>query len=156
MYWTVVQAQPMNERRALWHLRRQGFETYAPREKITRIARGKKLHTSRWLFPRYIFVWVVEQWHALFNTFGIARVLMTGEHPARLPEGWVDDMRKREHNGLIELKKARFAVGQRVQISSGLFAGARGLYQGMTSRQREIVLVEAMGCRVEVAPGLLR
>jgi len=146
----------MCERRALWHLAWQGFTTYAPREKITRIKSGKKHHTSRWLFPRYIFVWVAEQWHALFSTIGVARVLMTGEQPARLPDGWVEDMRKREHNGLIELKRARFKVGQRVQISSGLFAGAHGLYQGMTSKQREIVLVEALGCRVEVAPGLLR
>ena len=154
-YWTVVQAQPMCERRALWHLDFQGFKTYAPREKITRVKRGRKVAAARWLFPRYIFVWVVDQWHELFSTIGISKVLMTGERPAHLPERWITDMKSKERNGLITLPKHRFDIGQRVVVFSGPFAGQRGMYYGQGSRQREIVLLEALG-RVELAPGLLR
>ena len=145
----------MCERRALWHLTFQGFTTYAPREKVTRIIRGKKTTTSRYLFPRYLFVWIGDQWHRLFSTIGISRVLMTGQQPARLPDGWVETMRGTERNGLITLSKHRFKIGQPVQVTSGLLIGARGLYQGMTSRQREVVLLEALGT-VELQPGLLR
>ncbi len=154
-YWSVVQAQPMNERRALWHLAFQGFDTYAPREKITRIKRGHKTTTSRYLFPRYIFVWITEQWHKLFSITGLSRVLMTGEQPARLPNGWVDGMRATERNGLIVLPKHRFKIGQSVTVGSGLLMGQHGLYQGMGPRQREIVLLDVLGS-VELAPGLLR
>jgi transcription antitermination factor NusG len=154
VYWAVVQSQPMCERRALWHLNFQGFTAYAPREKIIRVSRGKKIAAWRWLFPRYIFVWITTQWHALFSTIGVARVLMTGDKPSKLPERWIKEMRAQEHNGLITLPKHRFKIGTKVQVTSGLLAGQKGLYQGMTSRQREIVLLETLG-RVELASGLL-
>ena len=145
----------MCERRALWHLARQGFKTYAPREKIIRIVRGRKTTCARYIFPRYLFVWIADQWHALFNTIGITKVLMTADQPARLPDGWVEGMRSQERNGLLTLPKHRFKIGQRVTITTGLLAGSKGMYQGMTSRQREIVLLETLG-RVELASGLLR
>jgi len=155
VHWTVVNTQPMCERRALWHLARQGFTAYAPKEKIIRMVRGRKTTCARFIFPRYLFVAIADQWHALFNTVGITRVLMTGDQPSKLPDGWVEDMRARERNGLVSLPKHRFKIGQRVEVGSGLLAGVKGLYQGMTSRQREIVLLETLG-RVELAPGLLR
>jgi transcription antitermination factor NusG len=64
-------------------------------------------------------------------------------------------MKAKEHNGLIELHRNRFLKGQKVQVTGGLFIGQRGIYQGTTPRQREIILLEALG-RVELAPGLLR
>ena len=155
MYWSVVNTQPMAERRALWHLEWQGFKCYAPREKIIRIKRGRKVPAARWLFPRYVFVWIVDGWHDLFSTIGVSRVLMTGEVPAKLPERWIKEMRAQEHNGLISLPKHRFRIGQQVQVTSGLLAGQKGLYQGMSSRQREVVLLESLG-RVELASGLLK
>ena len=155
MFWAVVQSQPACERRAITHIERQGFTLYAPREKIVRVTRGKKVHTSRWLFPRYLFVWIEDQWQRLFGTIGVSTVLMNGEQPAKLPDDWVSNMKAREHHGLIELRKSRFTKGQNVQVVGGLFVGHHGIYQGMTSRQREVILMDALG-RVELAPGLLR
>lgn len=121
-----------------------------------RIVRGRKVHEARWLFPRYVFVWIEQQWHVINSTFGVSNILMNGESPAALPVGWVDDMKRNEHpDGLIHLKKSRFTRGQGVQVVGGLLDGQRGIYQGQTSRQREIVLLDALG-RVELAPGLLQ
>jgi len=64
-FWGVVNTQPTAEKRALWHLEWQGFTTYAPKEKIVRVVRGKKVASARWLFPRYIFVWINDTWHAM-------------------------------------------------------------------------------------------
>jgi transcription antitermination factor NusG len=161
LFWGVVNTQPTAEKRALWHLEWQGFTAYAPRERITRIRRGKKVQDARWLFPRYVFVWITDTWHALFSTIGVSRVLMIGSgddaHPARCPSSWIDGMRAQERNGLITLPKAppRFRTGESVTVASGMFAGVKGLYQGTTSRQREVVLLEHLG-RVELATGLLR
>lgn len=155
-FWAVVTTQPNCEHRALRHLDWQGFTAYAPREKITRIKQGHKVHDSRWLFPRYLFVWVIDQWHVLLSTIGVSTVIMTGDHPAALPTGWVESMKRQEHKGLIVLSKHRFKIGQRVQVTGGLFEGAKGMYQGMTSKDREIVILEALGARVELASGLLR
>ena len=156
MKWSVVQAQPSNEHRAIRHLERQGFTCYAPREKITRIIRGRKVDDARWLFPRYVFVWIEQQWHVIHSTLGVSTILMNGDRPAYLPRGWVENMKQQEHeDGLIHLKKSRFKRGQEVQVTGGFLAGYRGVYQGQTSRQREIILLDALG-RVELAPGLLR
>ena len=65
-------------------------------------------------------------------------------------------MKRQEVKGLITLSKHRFKIGQRVEVTGGLFAGAHGMYQGMTSRQREVVILDALGARVELASGLLR
>lgn len=155
MFWSVVQSEPMNERRALMHLERYGFTTYAPREKISRVRRGRKFNTARWLFPRYLFIWIEDNWQRVFSIYGITKLLMTGEQPAKLPERFITDLKARERNGLITLSKHRFTKGQEVTVTGGLFAGAKGLYQCSTSRQREVILMSALG-RVELASGLLR
>jgi len=156
MHWSVVQSQPASERRAIQHLERQGFTVYAPREKVVRVVRGRKVHEARWLFPRYVFVWIEHQWHAILSTFGVSNILMNGERPAVLPHNWVTNMKQQEHrDGLIHLKKSRFTRGQQVKVVGGLLDGHHGIYQGMNSRQREIVLLDALG-RVELAPGLLQ
>jgi transcriptional antiterminator RfaH len=107
------------------------------------------------LFPRYLFVWIEDQWQRLFSTIGVTTVLMNGQEPAKLPDDFVPGMKAREHHGLIELRKSMFTKGQQVQVTGGLFAGHRGIYQNQTSRQREVILLETLG-RVELAPGLLR
>jgi transcriptional antiterminator RfaH len=157
LFWGVVNTHPTAEKRALWHLEWQGFTTYAPKEKITRIRRGRRVTDARWLFPRYVFVWISDTWHDLFSTLGVSRVLMTGEQPARLPTAWVEGMRAQERNGLITLPKAppRFRAGQSVTVTGGMFEGVKGLYQSSTSHQREVVLLEHLG-RVELASSLLR
>jgi len=152
MFWAVVVSQPQNEQRVLEHLRWQGFECYAPREKIVRVFRGRKRDVIRFLFPRYLFVWIVDQWHVLLGTFGVSKILMNGEVPSRLPINWVDGMKAKERNGFVVLPKDRYRIGQRVQITGGLFQGQFGFYQGMTSRQREVVLLGTLG-KVELASG---
>lgn len=155
MVWAVVHSHPMAERKALSHLERQGFTCYAPREKITYIVRSRKVSGSRWLFPRYLFVTVQDHWQRWFNTIGVSTVIMNGLVPAKLPDGWIENMKAQEHHGLINLKKSRFKRGQHVQVTGGFLSGYRGIYQGQSSRQREIVLLEALG-RVELSPDHLR
>ena len=155
MFWSVVATHPQNESRATSHLQRQGFTCYAPREKFVMVRRGRKVDVVRYMFPRYVFVWVENQWHAISGTFGVSRVL-TNEcgMPSRLPEGWVETMMQQETEGFIQLPKNERRVGDTVTIASGVLAGWVGLYQGQTSKQREVVLLERLG-RVELAVGCL-
>jgi transcriptional antiterminator RfaH len=156
-FWAVVTTQPAAESRALAHLEWQGFTAYGPREKIVRVRQGRKVSEARWLFPRYLFVWIIDRWYDLLSTIGISKLLMNGDVPAQLPPGFVEALKARERGGLITLPKPhRFKIGQRVQVAGGIFDGARGLYRGMTSKLREIVVLDALGARVELAPNSLR
>ncbi len=151
-FWAVVTTHPQAENRALAHLERQAFNCYAPLERVTEIRRHRRVEVIRFLFPRYLFIWIDSQWHAIRGTFGVSMLIMNGEKPSRVPAGWVEKMIASEVDGAIELPQPCWVKGDRVTIEGGLFDGCSGLYRGMSSRQREVVLLEKLG-RVELASG---
>ena len=152
LYWAVATTHPQCERKALENLSRQDFSCYAPKTRELRVKNGKKHWVERWLFPRYLFVWIVDKWSAVCSTIGVRGVILDGDKPARLPASFVDDLKNSERNGFIVLPKTKRKAGQRVQIERGVFTGQFGIYQGMSSREREIVLLDCIG-RVELAAG---
>jgi transcription antitermination factor NusG len=154
-FWAVVNTHPQSEGKAQLHCERQGFQCYAPAERVITIRKGRKIELQRRLFPRYVFVWIDRRWHCLMSTFGVARVLLNGEEPGRIQTDWVEKLMASEVDGAVVLPKQTFRVGDPVVIEGGVFHGCRGLYQGQTGKQREVVLLEQLG-RVELASGCLR
>jgi len=57
------------------------------------------------LFPGYCFLAVEAQWYAARWSIGVIGLIMDGVRPARVADQIIDDLRKRERNGLIELPK---------------------------------------------------
>jgi len=143
-FWSVVQTEPLHEHVVRLLLMRERFETYAPRIK----------HRQRiaLLFPSYLFVRVIERWHPIRWTPGVVQLLMTGDQPARLCEHVVTSIRARERDGFVRLPKppATFKPGQRVRIVRGSFEGQFAIYQGMSGRERERVLLDLLGQKVPV------
>ncbi len=82
-------------------------------------------------------------------------MLLEAGEPGKLKQGWVENLQASEIDGAVMLPKPVFNVGQPVTIEGGVFHGCRGLYQGQTAKQREVVLLESLG-RVELAAGCLR
>ena len=154
-YWAAIHTQPQSEEKAQFHCKRQGFRCYAPVERVITISRGRRIEYQRRLFPRYLFVWIEDRWHCLMSTVGVSRVLLNGDGPSKLTEGWVENLIASEVNGAVILPKHEFQIGDQVTIEGGVFHGCRGLYQGQTGKQREVVLLERLG-RVELASGFLR
>jgi transcriptional antiterminator RfaH len=148
-YWAVARTQGQREQAALLHLERQQFEVYLPLIKTMRRIKGEPL------FPGYIFVRVVDRWYSIMNTIGITHLLRSGEQPACCPDAVIDDIRKREVMGYVELPKPpkRFQHGQRVRIVRGPFEGHFGLYDGQAPRERCFVLLSLLGSqtRAELA-----
>jgi transcription antitermination factor NusG len=129
---------PQRERVADENIRRQGFETWLPRT-----ADGP-------LFPRYLFVSIIDVWHVLLNTIGVSAVLRNGEQPAYVREDQWRELRARELKGVVVLPKRGFDHGQSVRIDDGIFFGEQGLYDGMPSEGRAWVLLRALG-RIQIA-----
>jgi transcription antitermination factor NusG len=162
-YWAVVQAEPRvlipgekrdDESLAEQLFARNGFESYLPRIKSR--AADRKLRIAP-LFPGYIFVRVVDQWYPIAWTIGVIRILMAGDHPARMPEKAMEEIRSREgRDGFVKLVQPRtLKKGVRVRVLSGQFQGHIGLYDGMSAKERERVLLDLLGrsVRVELARG---
>lgn len=143
--WFVVQTEPQRETVATQLLERAGFQPYLPR---IRLPNSQRI-TS--LFPGYLFVSQADHWYSIKNTIGVRGILMSGPTPAKLPARIVEDIRSRERGGLVRLPPPpRFRNGQPVGIIRGLFKGRIGIYVGMGARDRERVLIEALGRAITI------
>jgi transcription antitermination factor NusG len=125
-----------------------GYETYCPRIKNRR---GGEIVIAP-LFAGYIFVRVVENWWQVRWTPGVVRVLMCSERPAKLPDQFIDDLRRNERGGFVRLPQPMglFVKGASVRVLAGQFRGFIGLYEGQSSRDREIILLDLLGRKVPV------
>jgi transcription elongation factor/antiterminator RfaH len=144
-YWCVAQTEPNREGTAERWLGQQSFETYLPRIKVPETRRIIPL------FPSYLFVRIVDHWYAVSSTIGIIRVLCNGDHPAHVRDDVVDKLKAQERGGLIRLPKPqRLKSGDRVRVVRGNFLGQLGLYEGASGKQRERILLDLLGRKVQV------
>jgi len=82
-YWAVAQTVANRESFAAAHIKRGGFELFAPKIKL-RIEK-------RWqvvpLFPGYLFVSIIDRWRIIERTPGVLRLIKFGDAPAKCPDG---------------------------------------------------------------------
>jgi transcriptional antiterminator RfaH len=160
-YWCAAQLQVSRERLALHCLSKvNGFEVYSPRIKAPR---ARREDDTRPLFPGYVFIWIISQWWSARWSPGIIRLVMDGLQPARVPDQVIDEIRRREVRGVVELPKPPgLEAGDRVKILRGPFQGHLGLYAGMKPRECVEVLLMLLGAQqrvtlsrgsIELAPG---
>jgi len=142
--WWVVQTEANFEHVARLLLMRLGFVTYMPRIKY----KGR----NGLLFPTYLFVGAREQFYPILWTNRVVRLLMAGDQPATVKGEIVTHIRKREVGGFVKLPlpNRNLKPGQRVRVINGAFQGQIGLYEGMSGRDRERVLLELLGQIVPV------
>jgi transcription antitermination factor NusG len=143
-YWAAAQLQPQRERLALHCLAGAGYTVYLPRLRQHRVSHGRKIVTTPPLFPGYAFVLIELQWHAARWAPGVAKIVLDGAAPARVPDQVIAEIRSRERNGLVELAP-RFKRGDPVKILSGPFREQLALYDGMPARERVAVLLALFG-----------
>ncbi len=156
--WYVAHTHVHAEAKAASHLLRQGFPVYLPRYlKRRRHARRTELVAAP-LFPRYVFVSVDrtrDRWRSIRSTIGVAHLVSHGDEPAVLPADVIDRLKAREDGeGFIRLDPApKFAPGDRVQVTEGVFDACYGLYEGMADAMRVTILLELLGRKVRVVLG---
>lgn len=159
--WAVVIAQPMQERRALINLAQQGFECYAPRviQSVRRnVGRVSKLVKSpQYLFGRYFFVRVIDQWKSINSTRGVQSLLVDvhSTRPMTLHEADIARLKAREDkNGFIQLRCGKnaldFFAGDKVRVTEGQFIGLSAVFEAATQNDRVAVLLSLMGRQVRV------
>src|SRR5262249_50883588 len=146
MFWACAQLQPQRERLAQHCLTLAGYETYAPRLRERHIAYGRKVIRTPFFFPGYLFVLIELQWSQARWSPGVARIVMDGMAPARVPDAVIDEIRAREVAGLIELPKPSPApLGRPLPVTQGPFTGHIGVFAGMKPRERVEVLLAILG-----------
>jgi transcriptional antiterminator RfaH len=151
--WYVVQTRPRDESTALFHLTRQGFEGYLPRF-LKRRRHARKVDIAPVpLFPGYLFVALdlaAARWRSIQGTVGVSRLVCHGDNPAPVPAGVVESIQGREDPAgwVILHPQSSLRQGQTVEISNGPLADLRGVFEGLDSKERVVVLLSLLGREV--------
>jgi transcriptional antiterminator RfaH len=145
-FWGVVRSLPKREVFAAERLRMDhGYEVFLPLVQTKR--------ASAPLFYSYFFCRIVEQWRSINSTFGVLCLVRVGDCPARCPDHEIDSLKAMlDGHGFISLPdrpstpvKRKIAIGAKVRIASGPFGGMSGLYAGMSTKDRERILLTLLG-----------
>jgi transcription antitermination factor NusG len=149
-FWGVARTLPQRETFAVERLAASGFETFAPQVKTKRAPAP--------LFRGYVFVRILEQWQAINTTIGVLCLVKFGDCPARCPDNEVDRLKAMiDRHGFVSLPdgwgapiKRQIAIGAKVKVTAGPFGGMAGLDAGMSTKDRERVLLHVLGGQGEI------
>jgi transcriptional antiterminator RfaH len=145
-FWSVVRSLPRREAFAAERLRMDhGFEVFLPLVQTKRACQP--------LFSGYLFCRIVDHWRAINSTLGVLCLVRVGDCPARCPDREIDNLKALiDGRGFVRLPdrpampvRRKIAVGARVRITAGPFGGMAGIYAGMSTRERERVLLTMLG-----------
>lgn len=154
--WYVINTHARSESKAVFHLQRQGFETYLP-VYLKRRTHARKVDWLRSpIFPRYFFARFdaeLEQWRTIRSTVGVNQIICNGEAPTPVPEGIVEEIKRREdEDGLVQLSRVReFKKGDKVRILHDALLDQVGIFDYEDHKRRVFVLLNLMGREVKVA-----
>lgn len=152
--WFVAKTQPNAEKKALFHLERQGFDVYLPMY-LRRISHARRISWGpRPLFPTYLFVSVPragQRWSAINSTIGISHLVSDSRGPLPVPEGIVEELQhSADERGLtLTGRKIPFERGAEVQIMAGAFSDHIGRFECASDDDRVVILLDILGRQVK-------
>lgn len=140
--WYVVVTHVHQEKHARYQLEQQGFTVYLPMVPPPVRARARNGLTPgpRPMIPRYLFIEMdldQDRWRAVFSTMGVTEVIMRGSgegaRPSPIPGRFIDELKKREINGLVVLQHARNDNGKGAVEASRFKRGDKLRVAGQTA-----------------------
>ena len=153
--WSAVYTHPNKELLASFHLQRQGYQTFFP-VISKRVKHARKLIDRKIsLFPCYIFVQLDpmnDRWSPINGTIGVRNLVMSGNRPALLPNGFVESLGN-ELAGKREVVSKQYPPLEAdavIKVQDGPFKGLVGQFEAMTGECRVRVLLEFLGGKVPV------
>lgn len=142
--WYAVHSKPREERKALEHLCRQGFEAFLPLISLEKVVRGRLKVVTEPMFSRYLFVKHDSQnqnFSSIRSTQGVSRLVSFGPHPAQLSDALVSSI-QRVHNEHAATHSCLITHGDPVLVVEGPLKGIRGVFQEPDGRKRAFILIE--------------
>ena len=148
--WYLVHTKPSAEGTARSNLERQGYEVYYPQLARTVRRVGSWHDAVVPLFPRYLFVGVIQGCQSLSpirSTLGVANVVRFGLDYAVVPPGVIGELKAHADpvTGLHRLKTRSLTRGAQIKIADGVFRGLEGLFERHLGLDRVVVLLKLLG-----------
>lgn len=125
-------------------------EVVVPVESVSELRRGKKVQTSKKIFPGYILIKMQlddETWSMVKNIPNVAKFLGSKNKPAKIQEHEVSRILKQMAEGVVVKEDdASYEVGELVKIIDGPFEAFTGAIEGVDNVKRRLkVLVSILG-----------
>ncbi len=144
--WFIISTKPKQEFVAERNLKLLGAEVYLPIY-FKKVKKNKeKVEIISPLFSGYLFAQfsVDELYHSVIYTRGVKSVLGNKDCLWTIEGEKVEDIKHRENNGVVVLKKRKqeFRKGDRILIDEGDFDGWEGIfYEELPDRQRAVIML---------------
>jgi len=147
--WYAVHTRARQERVAVEHLNRQGYETYLPLIHSPKRLRGRWCEVIEPLFPRYLFIRLdVQQQNTapIRSTRGVNGLVSFGGNLRPVPQVLVEQLMaaQLDRDGAIR-QEHLFQSGDRVEIVSGPMAGLQAIFLAPSGQERAHLLLELLG-----------
>ena len=152
--WYVATTLPRKESVAEANLANQSYRSFVPIHLETRRHARKFTTVLAPVFPRYIFVVLDvgrQRWRSVNGTLGVQRLITDGERPLAVAPGVVETLiQSSDQRGALIYRADNLAIGDRVRLVAGPFAGSLGVLQRLDGAGRVQVLLEFLGGAVRV------
>lgn len=132
------------ENRNLSHLI---YEVNIPVETVIEKTGDKEKEVENKVFPGYVLIKMTmtdESWHAVRNIRGVTGFVGPGSRPTPLTEEEVKALFVEDEEKRVKLP---FAVGDTVNINSGLFSGYSGTVQEISEDSKNVTVLVMRGRR---------
>ena len=147
--WYVATTSPHKERVAEANLAKQNYRSFLPIHLETRRHARKFKTVLAPVFPSYIFVVLDvgrQRWRSVNGTLGVQRLIADGERPLAVAPGVVETLiQSSDRQGALTYKVDDLAIGDRVELVAGPFAGSLGILQRLDGEARVQVLLHLLG-----------
>ena len=131
------------ENRGLGHLI---FDIRVPTETVIEKNGDTEKDVELKVFPCYVYIKMImneESWHAVRNITGVTGFVGPGSRPTPLTDAEVEALSIEQAPQV----KISFAVGDTVEIISGLFEGMSGVVQSISDDQKNVTVLVKRGSR---------
>jgi len=149
--WFAAMTQPQREGVAVENLRRQGFYTFSPLERVVRRHARKTIATTAPVFRGYVFVRLdpmQARWRSINGTRGVRSLVTNGDGPLAIKPGIVETLlASTDADGILEFVDP-LQPGMTVRLRAGPFAEQLGVIERLDGRNRLVLLMSLMGGQV--------
>jgi len=152
--WYLVRTKPGKERWVSGQLSAILPEVFLPMLEARAARWGKLAWSVMPLFPCYVFAKFDLHTHYFDVKYmlGVQGIVSAGCDPLAVPMAVIEEIKRREVNGVVKIEPQKFDNGERVRVADGPFRGFDAIFERyLSSAERVAILlsaVEASGLRV--------
>ena len=146
--WYLIQFKTNSHYLAERNLKRQGFETFLPMQRITSRKSSRFVSDLKPLFPGYMFVKAnteLAPWRKINSTIGVSRLVTFQGRPKSLPILLVPGLMQRCDASSVLLPPKNIRQGDIVEILTGPLSNFIATVDTIDPTQRIWILINFMG-----------